>query len=288
MKFLSSPDGDGGSGGAGAPPPPPPSGAGASGSGTPPPPPAASNWTDKFTPEQKGYVENKGFKEPAELVNSYQNFEKLMGAPKERLLKLPEKEDAPEWGEIYDRLGRPKEAKEYGITPKQGEDPKFAEWAATNFHELGLSKTQGQKLVNKWSEFYASQEKAAQEHVTNKALHEEQALRQKWGNGFDQEMRLAKEVFRTTGMPPEVVDKLESVIGFGKTMEFLNTLGKKMGEGSFISNDGGGGQNFTISPSAAQQRLDSLKSDPVWTKAYLQGGIAERSEMERLQKIIAS
>lgn len=260
-------------------PPPVTNGAGTS---TPP------SWTEKFTPEQKGYIENKGFKEPGDMLTSYQNFEKLIGVPKERVLKLPENPDAPEWTEVYDKLGRPKNPTDYGIKPGDGDGPEFAEWAAKSFHELGLNKTQGEKLANKWSEFFKSAETAHKKAIDDKALIEEQSLKKEWGNAFDQEMQVAKQAAKAFGVDDEIANTLEKTIGFGKTMKFLNNVGKKMGESQFIDGQGVANSSFITSPHGAQQRLNQLMSDPVWSKNYLEGSHKEKSEMERLQKIIAS
>src|SRR4051812_7514574 len=85
---------------------PPPS------TGTPPPsggaPAAPADWTAGLNEATRGFVENRGFKDPQTLADSYVNLEKLMGVPKDRLLQVPEKDDDAEgWGKVYNRLGRP-------------------------------------------------------------------------------------------------------------------------------------------------------------------------------------
>ena len=75
---------------------------------TPAAPAAPADWTAGLPEEMKGYVQNKGFKDPSAVVESYRNFEKLMGVPQDRMIKLPEKaEDKAAWDSIYNRLGRP-------------------------------------------------------------------------------------------------------------------------------------------------------------------------------------
>ena len=55
--------------------------------------PASTDWTSGLTDEMRGYVQNKGFKAPQDVVESYRNFEKLHGVPQDRILKLPENLD---------------------------------------------------------------------------------------------------------------------------------------------------------------------------------------------------
>ena len=109
---------------------------------------AAPDWTSSFQEQDKLYITQKGFKDPAAILDSYKNLETLMGTPKERLLRLPDKPDAPEWGDIYDRLGRPKNANEYQFAkPAQGgaENKEFTEWAQKLFHGQGLTRQQGHR-----------------------------------------------------------------------------------------------------------------------------------------------
>ena len=94
--------GQGGDGGAGA-------GNTGAGAGAP------ADWTSGFNDELKGYVTSKGFKDPASVLESYRNSESLIGKLKgvgsDRIIGLPEKADAPEWKDNWNKLGTPKEAK---------------------------------------------------------------------------------------------------------------------------------------------------------------------------------
>ena len=66
-------------------------------------------WYDAFPEDVRGLVQNKGWQSPVDAIQSYTNLEKFLGADKAgRGLVLP-KDDAgaDEWGQVYDRLGRP-------------------------------------------------------------------------------------------------------------------------------------------------------------------------------------
>src|ERR1041385_7113969 len=98
LRFLMMPEGEGG-GGAGGGNPPPAGGAG----GTPPP----ANWYSSITDaEDRGFIENKKYPDLAHMVKAHRSLESHLGAPKERLITLPEKADDPKWNEIYGKLGR--------------------------------------------------------------------------------------------------------------------------------------------------------------------------------------
>lgn len=248
--------------------------------------PAPSDWTSGFNDDLKGYVQNKGFKDPSAVLDSYRNLEKLVGVPKERLLKLPEKDDAPEWNEIYERLGKPKDAKDYNIEiPKDMGDEKFGDWARKTFHEAGLPKKQGDKLASEWNKYVSStmaeRETARQERYAN----EDKALRSEWGMAYDQEINAAGRAAQVFGIDGDTIDKIEKAMGFAGTMKLFNSMAKKIGEDKFVAPDGGSGKFNVMTPEAAKQRIESLKADKTWTAKYLSGDVSTKDEFEKLLKM---
>lgn len=244
------------------------------------------DWTNGLSQDLRGYVENKGFKDPSSLADSYRNLEKLLSAPKERLLRLPDKEDAPEWGDVYNRMGRPGSADEYDIKPPQGEtNDTFAKWARDNFHELGLSKKQAQGLANRWNDYVNNGQKSSQESMVAQVAAEEAGLKKEWGMAFDQNVGLAKRAAATFGVTSEVLDKMESSMGFGGVMRFMHSLGAKLGEDTFVGGGNQGGGGFGVmSPAAALNRLAELRKDHGFIKRYAAGDIAAKDEMNKLHR----
>lgn len=247
----------------------------------------APDWTAALNEDTRGYVQTKGFKDPATVLDSYRNLEKLMGAPKERLLKLPEKDDdAQGWGEVYDRLGRPRDAKEYDIKLPEGmQDDKFAQWAKSAFHELGISKKAGDKLAGKWSEYIAGTQKVSVEAQQAKVAEEGTNLKKEWGAAYEQNVNAAKNAAAVFAVKGEIIDKIEGALGFAETMKLFQNIGVKMGEDKFVS-----GQSrqtdFTgaLAPEAARYRIKALQSDPEFVKKYTSGDLSSREEFERLHR----
>lgn len=259
------------------------------------PPPAAqpagtpADWMGGLSPEMKGFAENKGFKEPAHVLESYRNLEKAFGVPKERLLTLPENmDDAKAMGEIYGRLGRPDKPEGYKIPTPEGVAPEFSKWASGKFHELGLTTKQGEALASAWNERLTAQQQQQVAAMTAAAEQQVSTLKTKWGAAHEQNTKVASGAARAFGVDGETLDKLESVLGYQKTMEFFHGIGSKLGEDQFI--DGGRGDNKfgLMTPDGAQAKIETLMSDGEWTKRYLAGGLAERQEMEHLQKMTLS
>lgn len=248
---------------------------------------AAPTWIDGFAPDLKGYVETKGFKDPGAVVEAYRNFEKLHGVPRERLLKLPEKDDdAVGWGEVHTRLGRPDKPDAYDVKLPDGVAPEFADFYKKTAHELGLSKKQGDAFAKKWAEHITGEMTKANESEAISVQQQQSKLKTEWGAAHDQNVAQAKKAALAFGISGEQIDQLQGVMGFDGVMKFMHTLGSKVGEDPFVHGGGNGGNGFgMLSPDAARGRLSALKSDPAWVKRYTEGGHQETAEMERLLRM---
>ena len=246
-----------------------------------------SDWTSGLAEDVKGYVQTKGFKDPASVVESYRNLEKTLGVPKERLLKLPEKADAPEWGEIYNRLGKPEKADEYQIAmPEKGGDEAFAKWAKETFHGLNLTRTQGEQLSAKWNEYVGKNTEAQQAQQAAKVEQDVGKLKQEWGAAHEQNVNIARRAAQTFGLQGDMVDRLESAIGFGPLMKMLHTIGSKLGEDSFVGADSKGGAGIPT-PSQANYQIKTLKQDTDFMRRFASGETAARDMWEKLHRYAA-
>jgi hypothetical protein len=217
-------------------------------------PTPTTTWTSGLNDEVKGWVENKGFKDPAAVIDSYRNFEKLMGAPKERIIKLPEKSDDPAWNDIYGRLGRPGDPKEYDL--KAIPDPKFGEFSGAT---------------------------EASQAADAKAAQEESDLKKEWGTAHEQNINIAKRAAAMFKLDPDSVDGLEKTMGYKKTMAFLHEIGSKLGEGTFIG--GEGGNSGALTPAAALNQINTLMADSTFSHKYSNGDAEAKAKMEALHKM---
>lgn len=253
------------------------------------PPPASgspADWTSGLNDELKGFVQHKQFKDVPTVVESYRQLEKLVGLPKDRLLKLPEKSDDPQWNEIYAKLGRPENADGYKIAvPKEGGDENFAKWAKETFHKSNLTAKQAETLAAKWNEYASSQQEQVANAQKQKVEAENNSLKQEWGAAYEQNTNIARRAVREFGMDEATIDKLESALGFAGVMKFLNTVGSKLGEDTFVSGDSKNTSFAALTPAGAQARLAALKSDEAWTAKYLSGDIEAKQEMDRLHQM---
>jgi len=243
-----------------------------------------SDWTSSLNEELKGYAQTKGFKDPQTVLDSYRGLEKLMGAPKDRLLKLPEKADAPEWNDIYAKLGRPNDPKEYKFEGVEGVDPKIEGWARENFHKLGLSQKQGESLLKSYREL-ETVESTAQAQSKQVALkNQEDMLKKEWGSAFDQNIQVAKKAAAQFGFDGKAIDSLENAMGYDGVMKFLQNIGSKIGESSFVGPNSPQGFGNVMTPAQAKYEISELKNDKGFIQRWASGDREAKLRFEQLHK----
>lgn len=247
---------------------------------TPDPATTEVDWKSGLNDDLRGFVENKGFKDPSAMIDSYKNFEKLMGAPKDRILKLPESAEAPEWNDIYNRLGRPEKAEEYKLDAFQ--DEKLREFNRQAFHEAGLTTTQVDKLAAKWGEFFNQRNQEIADEAAQRDIQGDQKLKQEWGQAYNQNIEIGKRAARELGIDGDAIDGIQKALGFEKTMKLMTSLGQKLGEGEFVS---GNSTTNILSPQGAKAKIDTLMRDQDFVKRYMSGDTAAREQMSRLHQM---
>lgn len=243
-----------------------------------------SEWTAGLNEDVLGYVNNKGWKTPADVVDGYRNLEKLRGVPADRLLKLPDfnTADKVELDQYYSKLGRPMDASKYQLDMPEGSDEGFANWAKSSFYDEGLSDKQAMGLSKRWNEYVAQTQQQQQEQMAAASRQQDANLRSEWGQAYEQEIGVAKHAAKALGMSAEMIDKLQNSLGYDGVMKLMNNIGKRIGEDKFASGEASGGGAMT--PAGAKARIQQLQQDREWTNKYLAGNVQARAEMERLMQ----
>ncbi len=234
---------------------------------------AAPDWTTGFNDETKAYVSTKGFKNPVEVIESYRNFEKLQGAPAEHILKLPQNMDSPEGRAIFERLGLPKEAKEYKIEiPKEHGDEAFSNWLRDTAHKTGMTKKQVEGFTASWNERAGALNKTSTDTHALSLQTAENNLKKEWGSAFDQNKGLADIGAKALGLDQAGLMAMRDTMGADKAMMFLHKMGLKAGEAEFVS--GGAPNSGVMTPAGAKARIDALIVDQSF-QARINKGDAE-------------
>lgn len=229
-----------------------------------PQPPSTIEWLKDADELTTGYVQNKGWDNPTKVVQSYQNLEKLLGADKAGNAIIVPKPDADpkEWAGIYDRLGRPTAPDGYKVPLPEGGSKESHEAVLAKIHELGLSKSQGESLVNWYNEQVSNGMKAANEAKSAQFQKDDQSIKQEWGAAYTQNLAQAQAAARFLGLDAQTIDKISESLGHKGTMQLLQKIGSRAVESDFV--DGGSdrpGFGSVMSPAQAKAEIQQLAND---------------------------
>ena len=228
-----------------------------------PEPVTTSAW---YSDEYKGVVEQKGWKEPTDVLKSYTELEKTMGGR----LKMPTPESsAEEIRAFYQKTGCPENPDGYEIQVAE-DAARFRDEAAENelkgvAHQMGVSKQAFEAIVSKYYEHMASQ-------VAAGAAAGERVLREELGAGYDEGLAVAQ---RFAGSCSSEFMELMDTTGLGNNpiiiKEFMN-LGKKTMSDNLIKGTPGDGEagykpQYSTSPEmyASGEDEESVKARAYFT-----------------------
>ncbi len=259
----------------------------------PPPvvtPPPAAAWHDGVDAELKGFWQNKGLPldDPkafgVKLTELYRGAEKFIGVPADQVVKLPKADAAPEdLRAFYERLGAPKEAKDYDLSAVK--DSSIAETLRATAHEAGLTKTAASAVATAVAKALDSKVSTENTLTTAKLAEQKENLTRNWGDKFAYNHLQAIEGARKLGISPEAVKALEGTIGYDQVMEAMRKIGANTREDTFIEK-GMGNAGEVTTREAAMSRKSELMQDRAWADKYLAGDVAAKREMDRLNAMI--
>ena len=262
-----------------------PDGATTQPSSAPAAPAPAVPWLEGADDLTVGYTQNKGWKAPTDVVQSYQNLEKLLGADRAgRTVVLPGENATPEeQAAFYNKLGRPSDAADYKLPVPEGYgDPNFAKEASSKFHELGLSVKQARELT----EWYNGKAGGAMQQTETQKVEsfkaDQESLLRDWGQAHDQNVIIARNTANKLGLDAPTIDKLADALGHKGTMELLHKIGAKSGEAEFVSGDTTNSFGNALTPAQAKDQIRSLMNDKDFASRYLNKDVEAIAKMKSL------
>ena len=239
-------------------------------------PAIAPGWTDGMADDHKGYVENKGWKDSSDMLNSYQNLEKLRGVPEDQILRWPDdpgKEGAMD--PIYSRIGRPETADAYTNVLGDGFDTDAFKAISESAHSLGLGDGQFQglqKIVAEQSQAMLEQQAAA----TDAAFDQ-------WTASKPDDLANAQRAMSELGITEE---QAAAMVAGDKTaiFDFAAKVGARTSEAPVIQGAGAG--EFAITPSAAKSKITELMADKDFMDQYTNSSAKVRQPaIDRMMKL---
>lgn len=211
-----------------------------------------------------------------DLVTGFENAQKLIGKPVDRLVEIPPNADADTRRNVLTKLGLPERVEDYKLSaPKKGADfvdvskPAFAKLAQAA-HGLGILPDQLQGLLEVIGESTQAGYDATVAAGNEKHANNIKALQAELGETFDKTVAAANlGVMRVGGQA--LVDALNGA-QMGTDPVILKAFAKV---GEFFEEDGGGGdkggEGAALNPSQLRAQANEL----------LQKAIDEKNSMKR-------
>lgn len=251
-----------------------------------PAPAAAPSWLEGADETTVGYVQNKGWNDPKQVLDGYRNLEKLLGADKaNNAVIIPKADaDAKEWAAVYDRLGRPSSPDGYGLKFPEGGNKEAQQAFLSKMHELGITKSQAEGLFNDINSRALNDVNARKAEAQARFQQEDQAVRAEWGQAYQKHLAQAQAAAKGLGLDSPTIDKLSSALGHKNTLTLLQKIGATMGEDSFVSPGSNTGFSNALTPGQAKAQIQSLMSDRDFTRQYMNGNSDARAKMEALHR----
>jgi hypothetical protein len=244
------------------------------------------SWLSGADETTVGYVQNKGWTEPTQVLDGYRNLEKRLGADKAgNALVIPKHDaDPKEWAAVYDKLGRPTAPDGYKVQFPEGSDPNSQKAILSKAHELGLTKAQAEGLFGELNTRAAASAQAAEAQRVAAFQQDDASVKAEWGAAYTKNLAQAQAGARGLGLDAPTIDKLAGALGHKATMTMLQKIGSTMSEDSFVSADSPQGFNNALTPGQAKAQIQSLMSDRDFTTKYMQGSAEAKAKMEALHK----
>lgn len=273
------------------------------GGGTPPPaggtPPPAGPWYQgKVTDSEViGHWQNLGWhdKSPEDVAvlatKAHREAQKYIGVPANQIVRLPTQEgDTAAWNQVWQRLGKPSDAKDYDFSgvkhvDDKPLDPNLDAALRTSALEANLPKGSAAAVARGVVKYLDGIRSAEITEKTGKLQEEKAVLEKNWGLNLAANKMVAQNAAKALGVDEQAVAALESVLGYSKVMEMFRNIGSKIGEDKFIQSPPGGASGV-MTKDAAVARKAELMSDPEWRKSYLGGDHAKAKEMTALNTLI--
>ena len=253
------------------------------GAGTPAPGPTIP-WLEGADETLVGYVQNKGWSEPKQVLEGYRNLEKLLGADRAgNAVILPKPDASPqEMDAFFNRLGRPADAAGYKIEMPEGADPAFAKQAGEWFHKHGVSQKAGEGISAEWNTHIKTLMETQKAQAEQAYAADDAALKSEWGAAFQQNLTQAQTAARGLGVAPEMIDQLSQTLGHKATMAFFQKIGAQMGEAEFVTGDKAPKFGSAMTPGQAKARIQELTRDKNFVSRYVSHDTEAVAEMKRL------
>ena len=224
-------------------------------------PEVAADWTQGLD-DYHEVIEAKGWRGADDVLKSYVNLEKQVGADK---VVLPaDGSNLSEW-EGWQKLGTPENAEDYQLAAPDGFEAynqDLSDWFRGAAHEMKVPAAMAQGLHDRFVEQQMSNMQAAQSQAADQQAEWEGELQREYGSAFSQRVEAAQRALREYGS-----DELRQVLsdsGLGSNPHIVRAfakIGMGLGSGPQFKEGESAGQ-FGTTPDMAKEQMAQIRAHP--------------------------
>ena len=242
--------------------------------------------TLKGNPTLLKYADDKGQFNVPKIMKSLVHATGMLGKDK---MSLPDETwTDDQYSEMYNKLGRPADIKEYGIKNNLSEGIEENKEFFDNFqqaaYEAGLAPKQAQKMSDFLNSFLGESVSKNNEIMEANYTNELNSLKQEWGDAFDNKTKRAYSALEQFASGDEIADmKKRGLLDNSLITKLFDKVADGMSEDSLKVK---GGNTFGLTTEEAAQEIEKyyVKGHPYMTKGHPEQRFYQE-KMLKLQRI---
>jgi hypothetical protein len=226
------------------------------------------------------------------MARMLHSAQKMVGNPKNFIRRLGENATDEERQAFFREIGAPEKPEDYGMPQglERPEDmPEMSEDRIQHFrdifHREGLTKRQADAIISSLNDLEVQAWTSVSEASEQKFQAAEQALKQDWGQAYDEKLALAQQVADKKGDEFKEWMERNGLENDPMLIRMLAELGGSLQEPGLPAGGRPGGSG-RLTPEAARERIQELKADKQFVERWLNendpGHKAAVDEMTRL------
>lgn len=251
------------------------------------------DWMSQYNDQAKEFVTKKGFKDPNQIIESYTNLEKRMGAPADEIFRIGKEPTPEDIGKIYDRLGRPETPDNYKLESGENDIPGLVDWLKSSAHENGLNNDQVNKMYSEFNEHIGKLNADAVAKIESTNRESLEALKRESGTAWERNNELATRAADYLGMSEGMLTAVRDAGMSAEMLQILSKAGSMMAEGQMIGANANDARAHMggMTLQEAQSKKSQLMGDSNFNSRLNSSDIKVRSEANNellaLNKVIS-
>lgn len=232
---------------------------------------APVGFLDSLPEDLRGEPSLRTFTDPASLAKSYVNAQRMIGADK--IAKPGKSWTDDQYNEFYNSVGRPDSADAYEMNLGDGMNEDAISGLKQAMWEAGLQPRQVDRIARFINETGETSKADAQSRSESAVYESEQALRQEFGQAYEQRIGMAQSAARTL-LGEEGMNMFEDVqLSDGRMLgdhpeviKMFSALAEQIGEDNLV----GEPTELVMTPDEAKSRVAEMtrRDGPYFDKMH--------------------